>query len=448
MARLVFGLICTLAIQAGWGQFSLAQEFEVGKPIFLRATKPVGVPIHRKHPPNFWKHVPTGTQVILEDIAPDGKWLTIRLSSGELAWVSIKYIRASAPRDLSEDPQAGEAIHTQSASIQASSKEEEKKVWHSREGCERVVREGGRMAVSSSATLRIATWNLRWFPVGKPQDQHDPKAQPTDIDWLVCTLIWMQLDVLTIQETLATSTATNAWKTIIGILSRKTGQNWKWYRQPCGRPDDHHIGLLWNDARVELSQFESLWQFNSKAKSPKKACTYGLRPGQYVRVKSRKKSGADFHLIGLHLKSGPTVFAVEERQKALNRIDRTIAPFLKQDQDVVILGDFNTMGAGDRQSQTTELKYVRRMVSKESPGFDDLKLKPQCSQYFRGRGGWLDHVLVSKGMEEVIEKNARVTGYCGVAQCKKINGAYPTAYRRLSDHCPVVIEVTNQDVDR
>ena len=63
-----------------------------------------------------------------------------------------------------------------------------------------------------------------------------------------------------------------------------------------------------------------------------------------------KKIGADFHLIGLHLKSGPTVFAVEERQKALNRIDRTIAPFLKQDQDVVILGDFNTMGAGDRQS--------------------------------------------------------------------------------------------------
>ncbi len=448
MARVLGIIFCTIAIHVGWSPSLFAQEeFEVGQPIVLRATKPVGVPIHRKNPPNFWKHVRTGTQVILEDIAEDGKWLTIRLQSGELAWVSIKYIRASAPRDLSENPKETEAIHTQSASEETSSQEDEAKVWNSREGCERIVRNGGRMVQSSSDTLRIATWNLRWFPVGQPEDQHNPKSKPTDIDWLVCTLVWMQLDILTVQETLATSTAKNAWNTITRILSQKTGQKWKWYRQPCGRPHDHHIGLLWNDSQVELSQFESLWQFNSKAKSPKKACTFGLRPGQYVRVKSRQKGGADFHLIGLHLKSGPTVFAVEERQKALNRIDRTVAPFLKQDQDVVILGDFNTMGAGDRHSQTSELKHVRRQVSKESPGFDDLKLTPQCSQYFRGRGGWLDHVLVTKGMEEMQETKARVTGYCGVAKCERIKGDYPTAYRRLSDHCPVVVEITDQDQD-
>ncbi|MGB0910645.1 MAG: hypothetical protein ACPGYT_09800, partial [Nitrospirales bacterium] len=249
------------------------------------------------------------------------------------------------------------------------------------------------------------------------------------------------------QESLATPLANHAWDTIIGILAKKTGAKWKWYRQPCGRPNDHHIGLLWNDSQVELSQFESLWQFNSKASSAKKACTYGLRPGQYVRVKSRVKKGADFHLIGLHLKSGPTVFAVEERQKALNSIDRTVAPLVKQDQDIVILGDFNTMGAGDRHSRTTELKYLRRKVAKESPGFNDLKLKPQCSQYFRGRGGWLDHILVSKSMQEIKETRARVTGYCGVANCEKIKGDYPAAYRRLSDHCPVVVEIINKDKD-
>ncbi|MCA9472560.1 MAG: endonuclease/exonuclease/phosphatase family protein [Nitrospirales bacterium] len=447
MARLTVMLIWMLATHAGWGLSVWAQEFEVGNPIILRATKPVGVPIHRKNPPNFWKHVPTGTRVILEDIASDGQWLMIRLPSGEPAWVSIKYIRASTPRDISEDPEPNTAIHTQSTSTLTSSIEQETKVWQSREGCERVVREGGRMAVASSATLRVATWNLRWFPVGQPQDQHDSQAKPTDIDWLVCTLIWMQLDLLTVQESLGTSTASHAWDTITRILSQKTGKKWKWYRQPCGRPDDHHIGLLWNDSQVELSQFESLWQFNSKAKSPQKACTFGLRPGQYVRVKSRQSNGADFHLISLHLKSGPTVFAVEERQKALNRIDRTIAPFLKQDQDVVILGDFNTMGAGDRHSQISELKYIRRMVSKESPGFDDLKLTPQCSQYFRGEGGWLDHILVTKGMEEVAVKKAQVTGYCGVAQCQAIKGTYPAAYQRLSDHCPVVMEITNQDRD-
>ena len=50
-------------------------------------------------------------------------------------------------------------------------------------------------------------------------------------------------------------------------------------------------------------------------------------------------------------------------------------------------------------------------------------------------------------MQEIKETKARVTGYCGVAKCKKIKGAYPAAYRRLSDHCPVVVEITNQDKD-
>ncbi len=447
MRRIFQILGCVLMIHLGWTATLFAQEFEVGTSITLHATKPVGVPLHRKDPPNYWKHIPTETQVTLEDIDSNGKWLIVRMPSGEQAWVSTKYIRVSNPLPPSSTPHATRSIHTQSSSPTVSSDDDEEKVWQSRSGCEQVVRKGGRMAEATSTTMRIATWNIRWFPIGHPKDQPGTSATPTDIDWLVCTLVWMQLDVLTVQETLSTSLANTAWNTVTQLLAQQTGAKWKWYRQPCGRPNDHHIGLLWNDSLVELSQFESLWQFNSKANSARKACTFGLRPGQYVHVKSRKKNGVDFHLIGLHLKSGPTVMAVEQRQKALNSIDRTVAPLVKQDQDIIILGDFNTMGAGDRQSQTTELKYLRRKVGKESPGFNDLKLTPQCSQYFRGRGGWLDHILVSKGMKEIQGKKARVTGYCGVANCEKIKGKYPAAYQHLSDHCPVVVEITNQDKD-
>jgi endonuclease/exonuclease/phosphatase family metal-dependent hydrolase len=172
-----------------------------------------------------------------------------------------------------------------------------------------------------------------------------------------------------------------------------------------------------------------------------------LRPGQYAFVQSRQKDGADFHLIAVHLKSGPTVFAVEQRQKAFNRIDIAVAPLLKQDQDVVILGDFNTMGAGDRQSQKSELKYLRRFVRKEKPGFSDLPVDLQCSHYFRGQGGQLDHVLVANDMKEVAVESVRVTGYCALADCQRIRGDYPLAYRRLSDHCPVVLEIANDDDD-
>ncbi len=414
-----------------------AHDFHIGQTLILQAQKSIGVPLHRNPDPSYLKHVPTDTSVTLEKITKKGKWLFIRLSDGTTAWVHSKYIKASSP---SPGPSPTPNVATTSMGG-------EKAVWSSRDQCKKVIKQGSRMGSSSSSILRLASWNIRWFPIGQPPDQQGDIGEATDLSWLTCTIIWMQPDILSIQESLATPEATKAWKTLITSLNEKTGATWKWYRQPCGRPGDHHIGILWNDTRVSLSQFESLWQFNAKAESAHNPCTFGLRPGQYAHVKSRQDNGVDFHLIAVHLKSGPTVFAVEARQKALNRIDQTVKPLLDSDRDVVILGDFNTMGAGDRQSQKSELKYIRRMVAKEKPGFQDLSLTPQCSHYFRGHGGWLDHVLVAKEMKEVTVTSARVTGYCALAGCQRIKGDYPLAYRRLSDHCPVVVDIENRDED-
>lgn len=249
------------------------------------------------------------------------------------------------------------------------------------------------------------------------------------------------------EESLDTPKAKRAWRTVLESLANATGDSWQWTPQPCGEPDSHKIGLLWNASRVTITQVTSLWPFNVKAESDRNPCEGGLRPGHYAYVQSRHESGVDFHLIALHLKSGPTVFALEDRHRALNRIDQSVSRFLSKDQDVVILGDFNTMGAGDNASRRSELKYMRRMVAKEKPGFQDLPLTPPCSHYFRGRGGWLDHVLVNTGMAEVRTRSARVTGYCAQRNCRRMKGAYPLAYRRLSDHCPVVMAIENQDQD-
>ena len=410
---------------------AFAQDFQVGQSVILEATKPIGVPLHRQPAPSYLKHVPTGTPATIEKTTQDGQWLFLRLPNEEQAWVHKKYLKAGSPLpNPSPDP-----IVIQTATGG------ERAVWASREQCEAIVNQGSRMASESSAKIRLATWNIRWFPIGKPSDQSEDVAEPTDIAWLICAIRWMQLDILAVQESLATPEAAKAWDRIIASLNQQTGATWRWHRQSCGRPDDHHIGLLWNDTRVSLSEFDSLWQFNAKAQSATNACTYGLRPGQYAWVQAREPKGVDFHLIGLHLKSGPTVFAVEDRHNALNRIDQAIAPLLARDRDVIILGDFNTMGAGDWQSRDSELKNLRRKVAKEKPGFSDLPLHPQCSHYFRGRGGWLDHVLVPQEMQEVTVTTVQVTGYCAVAGCERIRGDYPLAYRHLSDHCPVVLEI-------
>lgn len=331
--------------------------------------------------------------------------------------------------------------------LHVSSKTEEASVWNSRDGCLHVVGTGGRMAVPSPTILRVGTWNVRWFPYGHEPNRPRQPDRKTDLRWLICTLVWLNVDVLAVQETLDTPKATRAWQTVLESLADTTGDTWQWTPQPCGKPESQKIGFLWNANRVAVTQVTSLWPFNVRAKSDRNPCEGQLRPGHYGYVQSRQEFGADFHLIALHLKSGPTVFALEDRQRALNRIDQTVSPFLATDQDVMILGDFNTMGAGDNASRRRELKYLRRMVAKEKPGFQDLPLNPPCSHYFRGRGGWLDHVLVNTDMAEVHTRSARVTGYCAQHACRRIRGAYPSAYQRLSDHCPVVVTIENQDRD-
>jgi endonuclease/exonuclease/phosphatase family metal-dependent hydrolase len=420
-----------------------AQDFQVGQQIILQAKKPIGVPLHREPAPSYLKHIPSGTTAVIQRIAQNGHWLSIQLEAGDSSWVHKKYVRAGTPTVGTPNIPVPQKAPTTSKTILGG----EDQVWTNKALCKSAIQQGLRMAEPSLATLRVATWNVRWFPTGTAPDQNQGPTAPTDLDWLTCAIQWMQVDVLAIQEILATPEATHALKTLTRQLSAQTGDAWRWHRQPCGRPNNHHVGLLWNDSRVSLSKFDSLWQLNAKASSPRNPCASGLRPGQYAYVESREKNGADFHLIAVHLKSGPNVFALETRQKAFNRIDKAVASLLKRDRDVVILGDFNTMGAGDRQSQRSELKYLRRFVAKEKPGFSDLAVHPQCSHYFRGRAGQLDHILVTKGMKEVAVTSIQVTGYCALADCQRIRGDYPLAYRRLSDHCPVVLEIENTDQD-
>jgi predicted extracellular nuclease len=81
-----------------------------------------------------------------------------------------------------------------------------------------------------------------------------------------------------------------------------------------------------------------------------------------------------------------------------------------------------------------------------SPGFRRLPMTPNCTEYFEGNAGALDHMVASAGMQEVAA-TARVTGYCAVAGCAHLTGSMPAAAERLSDHCPVVVDIQDRDLD-
>jgi hypothetical protein len=154
-----------------------------------------------------------------------------------------------------------------------------------------------------------------------------------------------------------------------------------------------------------------------------------------------------FHLLSVHFDSGTTSRDDNHRRPATQRIDEiTIGntPILDLDRDVLVLGDYITKGRQDSPpiSGQEELAVFDRELS---PGFRRLPMTPNGTEYFEGKAGTLDHLVASTGMQEVAA-TARVTGYCAVASCANITEAMPAAAERLSDHCPVVVDIQDRDL--
>jgi hypothetical protein len=136
------------------------------------------------------------------------------------------------------------------------------------------------------------------------------------------------------------------------------------------------------------------------------------------------------------------------RQNPTQRIDEiTIGntPILDLDRDVVVLGDYNTMGRQDSPPVSAQ-EELAVMDGELAPGFRRLSMTPNCTEYFEGKAGALAHVVASTGMQEAAA-TARVTGYCALAACTDLAGRLPAAAQRLSDHCPVVVDIQDRDLD-
>jgi hypothetical protein len=54
---------------------------------------------------------------------------------------------------------------------------------------------------------------------------------------------------------------------------------------------------------------------------------------------------------------------------------------------------------------------------------------------------------VAEAMGEAAVREARVTGRCALLACAPFDDREPAASERLSDHCPVVVELENRDDD-
>ena len=303
------------------------------------------------------------------------------------------------------------------------------------------------MDARTSENLRLATWNIRWFPDGK-KSRKDDASKSLDIAWLTCALAWLNVDLIAVQEIMNKPAADKQLEVIVNGLNAALGGDWRVSMQSCGYRDAQRVGFLWDENRVTLSDIRSLWHFNAKATSPDDPCEGGRRrPGHYARVEA-SGGGADFHVISVHLKSGASKNDQDSRQTALSRIPEATAQLSQNDADIIILGDFNTMGHGGDRSAEEEIAELQERLGIQTPPWRHVQLKPACTEYYKGKGVWLDHVVATSAMTEIADGAAKVTGYCAAAECSPLpRDRMPRAYLELSDHCPIVVNLMNVDRD-
>lgn len=392
-------LILLLPLQA------IALDLQPGDRIELINNK--AIPLHQLPRPSLMGRAPAGSQATL--LRKEGAWILIQLDSGKQFWIIGRNVaKVLAKRSPSEQ---ADNWH----------------VWSSGVECEQVVKTGSRLKREDD-NLRIVSWNIRWFPTG---DLFDRK-HPTDIAWLSCVLTWLDADIIAVQEFQTSTSAIDAVDSLLDGLIALTGHNWQAKLQPCGTKRSQHVGYVYNADRVLT---------NTTQDAPK--CSGELRPS--LTTYFQRKGGIDFHLTNIHLDDGRKNNDYQNRKRTLKIIAKMTRKQMSQDSDYILLGSFNPIGS-NQYSGETEMNQQRHLLLKTLPRFNRLNADYNCSQYNFKSPQTRDFFAVTAGMKEAEGVQARVEGICRLAQCEPLD-QLPQAYTKLSDHCPVVLDIKNKDLD-
>jgi len=351
-------------------------------------------------------------------VREDGRWFEV--SQGAVrGWLTRRYLSAAS----------------------AAPRLEPESVFASREACLSALQRGER-ATRKPGHARIGSWNLHWFPDGKPGKVRADADSGSDLEWLACAIRWLDLDALAVQEVKGGGAAQGALDRLRGLLDRGGGK-WEVKIDGCAK-NGQHVGLLYDQKRVK-----ALRSFDVAELNPHGApCQDQLRPGHasYLRF----PGGLDLYVVSAHFKAGGERRSIDLRRRSFEALAEAHSAVQAQgqDADVLVLGDLNTMGCPDcspAQSHADELAAVDRALIHE--GFHRIESDVACSHYFSGKGTLLDGALAATGFAEIGPRaSVRVSGLCAELGCDPPSSRF-AAQERLSDHCPIVVEIADKDLD-
>lgn len=295
---------------------------------------------------------------------------------------------------------------------------------------------------------RIGSWNIRWFPNGTSHGK-DPETR-TDLPWLACAIASLDVDVLAVEEITQDPEGRGALLDVLAKLDAYTHGSWRAELDECSGSGRQHVGFLYDSSRVVMSEVGAVAGLNPG----NGACALNLRPG--FGAYARFVHGPDLWLVAVHLDSGVTARDFDHRALSISRLGGVAAELAARtrDDDLLMLGDFNTMGCkgceGGDVSAAEELARIDAALHDVALSRVPMPEGRACSHYYRGRGGLLDHVVTRVGMRELrATAETEAQGLCALLGCQPISRRSPQpALARLSDHCPIVVELEAVDSDQ
>ncbi|MBL8726258.1 MAG: hypothetical protein JNK49_19595 [Planctomycetes bacterium] len=271
--------------------------------------------------------------------------------------------------------------------------------------------------------LCLGTWNLEFLGAAGDFRNHLPPRTDVDFQKLGAKVRELGVAVLAVQEICGAAP--------LQKVATAAGPTWRILLGTSGSWDDgvtsQQIGFLYDDARVELLQAEELLQLPQKVdgvpifhRIPVTACFRDRR------------TGFDFRAVTVHLKAGQKPADEQKRRLEASHLAEWLQSVLaepNQDQDLILLGDFNSTYGAEPQ-RVFERGGGLQYVIPEIP--------VPTIQHFPEP---IDQIVLSAGFTEIPRTSFRVHHDLGGLSKEQWRQTY-------SDHFPVTVTVqADRDTD-
>ena len=296
-------------------------------------------------------------------------------------------------------------------------------------------------AAPREGNLRVATFNIRNFPVEPPQEGQigSPLSYSleTDQDELLEVLAGLRFEVLAVQEIRDTA----AFDALLERLSSATGGDWqaRWSVNASG--NEQHVGLVFDATRVALDDLRE---------HPEVDVSGTLRPGLSAQLTSLV-GGVDFRAMVVHLASGDSNKRRDLRATQVAAIATVMSALAQEtgEADAVVLGDMNTAG-GDEELPALDAVMAEAALRRAAGPMACTAYWVKKSTNPLVRPSLLDQVYLGSFAERDDEVPVLAGGHCAVHACERFESrddASGGTFWDVSDHCPVYFEVRDEDRD-